>query len=77
MPQTSKETKNSLSLRKHAKYLRELTKFDIELTGNIEEILENPQEWAEELAISAILEEVPRYQKAKEAGERFAREITD
>ena len=64
-------------MRKHAKYLRELTKFDIELTGNIEEILESPQEWAEELAISAILEEVPRYQEAKEAGERFAREITD
>ena len=77
MPETSRETKNSLSFRKHAKYLRELTKFDIELTGNIEEILENPQEWAEELAISAILEEVPRYQEAKEAGERFAREITD
>jgi len=64
-------------LRKHAKYLKELTKFDIKLTGNIEEILKSPQEWAEGFAESAILEEVPRYQAAKRAGERFAREITD
>ena len=77
MPQTSKETKNSLSLKKHAKSLRELLKFDIALTGEIGDILDNPQEWAEKFAEDAILEELPRYRKAKKMGEKFAREITD
>ena len=59
MPQTNKETKNSRSLRKLVKQLKELHQFDITLTGDIEKIVENPQEWAEEFAESAIMKEVP------------------
>ena len=58
------------------KQLKELHQFDITLTGDIEKIVENPQEWAEEQAESAIMKEVPRYLKAKNLGEKFAREIT-
>ena len=77
MPQTSKETRNSQYLKKHAKSLRELLKFDVELTGEIEDILDNPQEWAEKFAEDALLKELPRYRKAKKMGEDFARKITN
>ncbi len=63
-------------MRRHAKFLKELVNFNIDLTGEIEAILENPQEWAEDFAENAILSELPRYQKAKKMGEGFAREIT-
>ena len=76
MPQTNKETKNSLSLRKHAKQLRELHQFNLELTGDIVKILENPQEWAEKTAEEAIMGKLDVYKKAKKLGEEFAREIT-
>ena len=78
MPQTNKETKNSQSLRKHVKQLKELHQsLEITLTGDIEDIMANPQEWAEKFAEDAIMKEVPRYLKAKTLGENFAREITD
>ena len=51
--------------------------FNIELTGDIEKIMDDPQAWAEKFAEGAIIEELPRYQKAKKLGEKFAREITD
>ena len=59
------------------KRLKELQQFDIALTGDIKSIIENPQEWAEEFAEEALMKEVPRYLKAKNLGENFAREITD
>ena len=60
------------------KRLKELHQsLDIVLTGDINKIIENPQEWAEQFAEDALMNEVPRYLKAKTLGENFAREITD
>ena len=60
------------------KQLKELHQsLEITLTGNIEDIMANPQEWAEEFAEDVVVKEVPRYLKAKTLGENFAREITD
>ena len=60
------------------KQLKELHQsLDITLTGNIEDIMANPQEWAEKFAEDALMKEVPRYLKAKTLGDNFAREITD
>lgn len=75
MPQINKETKNSQSLRKHVKSLKELLKFDIALKGDINEILDNPQEWAEKFAEEVILDNLDIYRKAKKMGEDFANEI--
>ena len=58
------------------KQLKELHNFNITLEGDIKEIIADPQAWAEQFAESAILKEVPRYLKAKNLGENFAREIT-
>ena len=60
------------------KHLKELHQsLEITLTGDIEDIMANPQEWAEKFAEEALMNEVPRYLKAKTLGENFAREITD
>ena len=59
------------------KQLKELHNFDITIEGDIKEILADPSAWAEKFAESAILKEVPRYLKAKNLGENFAREITN
>ena len=60
------------------KQLKELHQsLEITLEGNIEDIMANPQEWAEKFAEDALMNEVPRYLKAKTLGENFAREITD
>ena len=64
-------------MKKHVKLLKELHQsLDIVLTGDINKIIENPQEWAEKFAEDALMKEVPRYLKAKTLGENFAREIT-
>ena len=49
---------------------------EILLMMEIEEILDDPQAWAEKFAEDAILKELPRYQKAKKMGEQFAERIT-
>ena len=60
------------------KQLKELHQsLEITLKGNIEDIMANPQEWAEKFAEDVVVNEVPRYLKAKTLGENFAREITD
>ena len=57
------------------KQLKELQNFDITLEGDIKNIIDNPQEWAEQIAEDAILAELPRYRKAKKLGEEFANEL--
>ena len=60
------------------KQLKELHQsLEITLSGKIEDIMANPQEWAEKFAEDVVVNEVPRYLKAKTLGENFAREITD
>ena len=60
------------------KQLKELHQsLEINLDGDIEDIMKNPQEWAENIAEDVVVKEVLRYLKAKTSGENFAREITD
>jgi len=58
------------------KSLKELHQFSIDIEGDIKEIIADPGAWAERFAENVILKEVPRYLKAKNLGEQFAREIT-
>jgi len=68
-------------LKKHAKRLRELHQFNLELPGKITDYLDEKlvpvSEMAEKVAESAIVSKLGIYQKAKKMGEEFAREITD
>ena len=58
-----------------AKKLKNLNKFDVEFEGNIEDIIENPKEWAEKFAEKTVVENIPRYLEAKKLGKEFADEI--
>ena len=68
-------------MRKHAKRLRELHQFNLELPGKITDYLDEKltpvTEMAEKVAEEAIMGKLDVYQKAKKLGEEFAREITD
>ena len=59
----------------YAKKLRELNKFDIEFEGKIEDIIENPREWAKLSAEGGMLDNIPRYLEAKKLGKEFASDI--
>ena len=61
----------------YAKKLKELNKLDIKFEGNISSIIENPREWAELFAEKVIVENIPRYKKAKDLGREFASEINN
>ena len=61
----------------YAKKLKQLNKFDVEFEGNAADIIENPKEWAESVAERAVLDNIPRYLKAKRLGKDFANEITN
>ena len=58
-----------------AKKLKKLNKFDIEFEGNVEDIIENPKEWAEKFAEKTVVENIPRYLEAKKLGKEFADDI--
>ena len=64
-------------MKQHVKQLKELQNFNISLEGDIETILDNPREWAEKVAEDIIMKEMPRYSKAKNLGEKFARKIVE
>jgi hypothetical protein len=57
--------------------LKDLHKFEVTLDGDIEEIIDNPREWAEQIAEREILKHLPLYTKAFKLGEEFANEIVD
>ena len=48
---------------------------EFELDGHLRRVIENPEQWAEEQAERAILENTERYLDAKELGENFWDEI--
>ena len=55
-----------------AKKLKNLNKFDVKLKGKPEDIIEKPREWAKKTAEQSIIENIPRYIKAKKLGKEFA-----
>ena len=55
-----------------AKKLKTLNKFDIKTPGDVKDIIENPKEWAKSIAEQSMIENIPRYQKAKKLGKEFA-----
>lgn len=64
-------------MKKFVSNLKELHKFEITLDGDIEEIIENPRDWAEQIAEREIIKHLPLYSKAVKLGEDFANEIID
>ena len=55
--------------------LKDLNKFDLELEGNIVEIIADPKAWAERVGEDALVKESYRIKDAKKLGEEFANKI--
>ena len=72
----SRET-NRDSLISFAKELDRLNDVNITLTGNIEEIMKDPEAWAEEQALKAVGQNLERFVEARELGEKFVKEIDE
>ena len=66
---------NRDSLISFAKELDRLNDVNITLTGNIEEIMKDPEAWAEEQALKAVGQNLERFVEARELGEKFVKEI--
>jgi len=70
----SKET-NKDSLINFAKELDKLNDVNITLKGNIEEIMKDPEAWAEEQALKAVGQNLERFVEARELGENFVKDL--
>ena len=70
----SRET-NRDSLISFAKELDRLNDVDITLKGNIEEIMKDPEAWAEEQALKAVGENLEKLIEARELGEKFVKDL--
>ena len=70
----SRET-NRDSLINFAKELDRLNDVDITLKGNIEEIMKDPEAWAEEQALKAVGENLEKLVEARELGEKFVKDL--
>ena len=55
-----------------AKKLKNLNKFDVKLEGNVKDIIKKPKEWAKAIAEFSMIENIPRYKRAKKLGKEFA-----
>ena len=73
--QTNKKTSNNQSLRESVSNLKELNKIDIEIDGDISEIIADPKAWGESMANKILLQNVNRIMKARKLGEDFGKKI--
>ena len=60
------------SFLRYVKKLNELNDIEISLDGNIEDIMDNPEEWAEQQAEILISDNLGVLLEAKEMGKEFA-----
>ena len=66
---------NNQSLRESVSKIKELNKLDIDIDGDISEIIADPKTWAESIVNKILLENVNRIMKARKLGEEFAKKI--
>jgi len=60
------------SFLRYVKKLNELNDIEVSLDGNIEDIMDNPEEWAEQQAEILISDNLSVLLEAKEMGKEFA-----
>jgi hypothetical protein len=65
----------SQSLRNSVEELDKINNVEFEFEGTLQEIIENPIEWAELQAERVIADNIENYLKSKELGEKFWDEI--
>ena len=71
-----KKQQQDLSLLKLVQELRTINDFEIDLPKDkIDNILNDPQKWGEEVAESFILSFIPKFLKAKKVGKELATKL--
>ena len=66
---------NNQSLRESVSKIKDLNKFDIDIDGDIAEIIEDPKVWAEKITNKIMLQNVNRITKARKLGEDFGKTL--
>jgi|TARA_R100000781_G_scaffold21495_1_gene16142 hypothetical protein len=62
-------------LREYVSKLKELHKIDIEIDGDISEIIADPKLWGESIANKILLKNVNKIMKSRKLGEEFGKTI--
>ena len=62
-------------MRKYVSKLKDLHKIDIEIDGDISEIIADPKAWGESMANKILLQNVNRIMKARKLGEEFGKKL--
>ena len=62
-------------MREFVSKIKDLHKFDIDIDGDISEIIADPKAWGEAMANKILLQNVNRIMKARKLGEEFAKKI--
>ena len=62
-------------MRESVSKIKDLNKFDIDIDGNISEIIADPKTWAESIVNKILLENVNRIMKARKLGEEFDKKL--
>ena len=66
---------NNQSLRESVSKIKDLNKLDIDIDGDIAEIIEDPKTWAEKITNKILLQNVNKIMKARKLGEEFGKTI--
>ena len=66
---------NNQSLRESVSKIKALNKFDIDIDGDIAEIIKDPKVWAEKITNKILLQNVNRIMKARKLGEEFGKRL--
>ena len=74
---TNNKTSNSQSLKEFVSKIKDLkSEINIELNGNVADIIVNPKSWAESIAEQMVAANADKIIKARQLGEQFGKEIS-
>lgn len=62
---------NSQYLRSSVKKLDKINNLEINFTGTLKDVMENPTKWAEQQVKQGVYDNLSKYLEAKELGEEF------
>ena len=62
-------------MRESVSKIKDLNKIDIDIDGDISEIIADPKAWGESIVNKILLENVNRIMKARKLGEEFGKRL--
>ena len=78
MAKTNNKTNNSQSLKEYVSKIKNLKdNINIDLDGDIADIIQDPKTWAESIAEAMIAQNAEKLIQARKLGEEFAKTINE